>query len=488
MDFFRMNDFIQTPSLDMRVTETGKKTESLDFVNLFSGFASQGSNLNHRIQSDDMQTVTPTEKYQVKQSAADRLNIKDAKDSNDLNEKITEDVAKDIVEFKEKIISVIKEETGMDETEITDLLDELSISIAQLLNPQQLAQVVAQLTGEESVTALLMDGNFANLMGELTVATEEFSDMTGLNSDEMTQVLSQMNFDISAEEITEIDFSNLPQTDVVQPIDSNAESKEGPVEMAVVMEETTVNTKDYVQEEKGRPIRSEQTTESEEAVPERETVEVKVDDRREESKGFESRESDQPEHEMKHEPETPVIQPSQTPQSVPVNEFVSNTVNYLNSYISNPESILEQITSNLKLTLEADTTTMEMQLNPENLGKVFLQVSSKEGVVSAHIAAQNDAVKEVLEAQMATLRENLNQQGVKVDAIEVTVSSHGFEKNLEDGQQRQQQEGQMQEAQKQTRRSLRLDSLDELSGLMSEEEMLVAQIMRDNGNTMDLTA
>ena len=109
-------------------------------------------------------------------------------------------------------------------------------------------------------------------------------------------------------------------------------------------------------------------------------------------------------------------------------------------------------------------------------------------MVSAHIAAQNDAVKEVLEAQMATLRENLNQQGVKVDAIEVTVSSHGFEKNLEDGQQRQQQEGQMQEAQKQTRRSLRLDSLDELSGLMSEEEMLVAQIMRDNGNTMDLTA
>ena len=89
---------------------------------------------------------------------------------------------------------------------------------------------------------------------------------------------------------------------------------------------------------------------------------------------------------------------------------------------------------------------------------------------------------------MATLRENLNQQGVKVDAIEVTVSSHGFEKNLDSGQQREQQEGEMQEANKKTRRSIRLDSLDELSGLMTEEEMLVAQIMKDNGNSMDLTA
>ena len=30
--------------------------------------------------------------------------------------------------------------------------------------------------------------------------------------------------------------------------------------------------------------------------------------------------------------------------------------------------------------------------------------------------------------------------------------------------------------------------LDELSGLMSEEEMLVAKIMRDNGNSVDFTA
>ena len=38
------------------------------------------------------------------------------------------------------------------------------------------------------------------------------------------------------------------------------------------------------------------------------------------------------------------------------------------------------------------------------------------------------------------------------------------------------------------RRNITIDSLDELSGLMTEEESLVAQIMKDNGNSVDLTA
>ena len=46
----------------------------------------------------------------------------------------------------------------------------------------------------------------------------------------------------------------------------------------------------------------------------------------------------------------------------------------------------------------------------------------------------------------------------------------------------------MEESQKQTRRNLNLDDLDGLSGLMTEEEQLAAQIMRDNGNQVDYTA
>lgn len=131
---------------------------------------------------------------------------------------------------------------------------------------------------------------------------------------------------------------------------------------------------------------------------------------------------------------------------------------------------------------------MEMQLNPENLGKIYLNISEKEGVIRAQLAAQNEMVKEALETQMVELRQNLNQQGIKVDAIEVTVATHEFEQNL-DGQAKQEEQAgeQMEQNQKKARRSLNLNDLDGLSGLMSEEEELVAKIMRDNGNQVDLT-
>jgi flagellar hook-length control protein FliK len=159
------------------------------------------------------------------------------------------------------------------------------------------------------------------------------------------------------------------------------------------------------------------------------------------------------------------------------------------SYLSiDTMDLIEQLAENVRVAISEGTTSMEMQLNPENLGKVYLQISSREGVVNAHITATNEAVRQVLEAQIADLRQSLNQAGVRVDAIEVTVASHEFEKNLEQNQSQEQQEGQRQQEQNSQRRSINLSSLDELSGAMTEEEALVAQIMRDNGNSVDLTA
>ena len=132
---------------------------------------------------------------------------------------------------------------------------------------------------------------------------------------------------------------------------------------------------------------------------------------------------------------------------------------------------------------------MEMQLNPEHLGKLYLSVSERDGVIRAQITTQNENVKQALEAQLVELRQNLGQQGVKVDAIEVTVGTHQFEQNLEqNARQEEQMHQQMEESKKHMRKNLNLNDLDGLSGLMTEEEELVAKIMRDNGNQVDLTA
>jgi flagellar hook-length control protein FliK len=150
--------------------------------------------------------------------------------------------------------------------------------------------------------------------------------------------------------------------------------------------------------------------------------------------------------------------------------------------------LIEQIAQNVRVSISEGTTSMEMQLNPENLGKIYLQISAKEGVVNANIAASNEAVRAALEAQVADLRQSLAQAGVKVDAIEVTVASHEFERNLEQNQAETDPQDEHRQGQTAQRRNIRLSSMDELSGMMTEEEALVAQIMRDNGNSVDLTA
>jgi len=64
--------------------------------------------------------------------------------------------------------------------------------------------------------------------------------------------------------------------------------------------------------------------------------------------------------------------------------------------------------------------------------------------VTAKIMTQNAVVKEALEAQSVELRQNLEQAGVKVDAVEVTVASHEFEKNLEQNAEGEKQQGEQQ--------------------------------------------
>ena len=97
-------------------------------------------------------------------------------------------------------------------------------------------------------------------------------------------------------------------------------------------------------------------------------------------------------------------------------------------------------------------------------------------------------VKEAIETQIIALKENLNQAGVKVDAVEVTVASHEFERNLEQNNTKDEQQAMYQEKNSNRRKNIDSSILDNQVGIMTEEETLVAKMMLENGNTIDYTA
>lgn len=108
--------------------------------------------------------------------------------------------------------------------------------------------------------------------------------------------------------------------------------------------------------------------------------------------------------------------------------------------------IAQQIIDEIRVIISPEKTSMELQLSPEHLGKVNLTISSREGVMTAHFTVQNDLAKEAIEGQLITLKDTLDQQGIKVDTIDVTVASYTFDQqspsdNTEQGTNRKQRSG-----------------------------------------------
>lgn len=152
----------------------------------------------------------------------------------------------------------------------------------------------------------------------------------------------------------------------------------------------------------------------------------------------------------------------------------------------NTTEIIRQIVDQISIANTTGESVIEMQLNPENLGKLYINVTEKNSEITARIAVSNEAVKNALESQMATLRENLQDANIRVNDVEITIATHEFERNLEQnaGNENGRQGGQQYTHQS----SNNGGNGSGQNETASDEARLAAQIMRDNGNSVDFMA
>ena len=91
-----------------------------------------------------------------------------------------------------------------------------------------------------------------------------------------------------------------------------------------------------------------------------------------------------------------------------------------------------------------------------------------------------------------TLKEELNEQGLKVEAVEVTVASHEFERNMENGGEEAKNLFE-QQIQKQNRRRIVINNLEQAEEMLADDEISDAEklqidMMAKSGNSVDFTA
>ncbi|PKM68083.1 MAG: hypothetical protein CVU95_05400 [Firmicutes bacterium HGW-Firmicutes-2] len=85
--------------------------------------------------------------------------------------------------------------------------------------------------------------------------------------------------------------------------------------------------------------------------------------------------------------------------------------------------IINQIVTKAIVNLSDTRTSMNLQLNPGNLGKIAVSVVAEQGLVKGQFVAENEVVKQMIERNIGQLKSQLEQQGIKVDKIEVTLGN-----------------------------------------------------------------
>ena len=163
----------------------------------------------------------------------------------------------------------------------------------------------------------------------------------------------------------------------------------------------------------------------------------------------------------------------------------------------NTESILKQLADYVKIHNGKELTEMELQLHPASLGNVKVTLATKGGVVTAQLTTENEIVKNAIESQVSQLKQNLEEQGVRVEAIEVSVASHQMERNLEQNTGDRQNQEQAEEAsgvRRIRKTSINLNSFEDADELLEEmtgaddATRIAMEMMAIGGNRMDLLA
>lgn len=354
--------------------------------------------------SEDKSSVTGTAKN------ADTSNISDVNSKAD-----NKDVTDTVKEVCEDIKDAIKEEFNVSDEDIKVAMELLGLTALDLLSTAKVAELIEQLTGTDALTLITnedMMQSFNNIINVVDEANADIAGMLGVKTEEVGIVLGQ--------------------NDIAPVVNSEDTAKQDNVK-----ESDAKNADDNIN----------QTVDNQESLSEVLAKKITTEsDGKAKNNMSESNEAN-----------------NKVTYADVADNMISNITDTFADIITEDIStvkeadIVNQVIDSVKLMASRELTSMEVMLNPEHLGSVHITVTARNGIVSAQIAAQNEQVKTALENQMVTLREQFESQGLKVDAVEITVMAHSFEAGQNFGQ----SESERKQGESKVHRKLDLSSFDD---------------------------
>lgn len=354
--------------------------------------------------SEDKSSVTGSAKNADTSSISDVNSKADNKDVTDTVKEVCEDIK-----------DAIKEEFDVSDEDIKVAMELLGLTALDLLSTAKVAELIEQLTGTDALTLITnedMMQSFNNIINVVDEANADIAGMLGVKTEEVGIVLGQ--------------------NDIAPVVNSEDTAKQDNVK-----ESDAKNADDNIN----------QTVDNQESLSEVLAKKITTEsDGKAKNNMSESNEAN-----------------NKVTYADVADNMISNITDTFADIITEDIStvkeadIVNQVIDSVKLMASRELTSMEVMLNPEHLGSVHITVTARNGIVSAQIAAQNEQVKTALENQMVTLREQFESQGLKVDAVEITVMAHSFEAGQNFGQ----SESERNQGESKVHRKLDLSSFDD---------------------------
>ncbi|MBD5505832.1 MAG: hypothetical protein HDR09_19345 [Lachnospiraceae bacterium] len=379
-------------------------------------------------------------------------------------DKQTDQTAEEIEETAKELVQEIAKEMDVTPEEVEEAMAVLGLTAVQLFDTDNLKQLLLQITGSTDELSLVTDealyGNLQNLLGAVEESLGSLAEELGMTEDEVNALMEQMIADAGETEAAEAE--DVPKVNLEGMKDYT---------VSVQKDGKTVQVKVTVDDASGNKSVQEEVTDAPK-------TEVQAGHRtRERNASADSGKGDGS-HAGNAFLQTldKAMETGETPEPVNVEYRSMQT-----------EDIMNQIMDYMKINLKAESQEMELQLHPASLGTVGVQIAAKDGVITAHFTTQNEAVRAVIETQLIQLKNQFEEQGIKVDAVEVTVANHAYGQQF--SQEHENTDGKQGKAQKSTRR-INLDELGEEAELdeMEDSERIAVEMMQANGSTVDYTA
>ena len=270
---------------------------------------------------------------------------------------------------------------GIEPEELKAVLQSLDMDVGDLSDRNNVAQLILSLNGTDDISSMLVDNGMLEAFNELNGFMEEMLEANGMDADAFKAFVQNFNLNVKNENADE-------------------------------------NVEEEITDEGAGEITDEAADENVPVMKES-GPEITVTDNRESSESGMLSESEKSAEPVRNDFKEGQVATAVENfiQHLEITEEVSETES-----ATNFREIVFQVVEKIKVALNTDSTSLEMRLNPENLGRVSINITSKAGVMTAQINTENRQAKEAIESSLQILKENIEAKGIKVEAVEVRIS------------------------------------------------------------------